>query len=74
MDALSYIIIQQGAKYDKKQKTPIPPTIEHIAGYDDQYILYLKVLLEDEPIEQEYQRQEKQEFQGVEKQRSWFFR
>ena len=45
---------------------PIPPAIEDVARDEQQHILRLQISLHDEPIQSEDDRQEEQEFGGVE--------
>jgi len=55
-------------KRNQPQKPPIPPLVEHIARDDEQHVLRLEIALHDEPIQSEDDRQEEQEFRGVEEQ------
>ena len=63
----------KGCKRDEQQKTPVPSSIEHIAGHHHKSVLQTQLPLrladeavEDEPIEQKYYRQEYRELDGVE--------
>ena len=60
-------------KCDEQQKTPVPPTVEHIACYNYKSVLQLQLPLrladeavEDKPIEQKDYRQEYRELDGIE--------
>ena len=55
-------------KRNLPQKPPIPPPVKHIARDDEQHVLRLEIALHDEPIQSEDDRQEEQEFRGVEEQ------
>ena len=52
---------------NQEKEPPVPPSIEDVGHHYDEEILQLKVLLEDEPIEQKHYRQEDGELYGVEK-------
>ena len=60
-------VIHQGGKRNQPQKPPIPPPVKHIARDDEQHVLRLEIALHDKPIQSEDDRQEEQEFRGVEK-------
>ena len=60
-------------KCDEQQKTPVPPTVEHIACHNYKSVLQTQLPLrladeavEDKPIEQKDYRQEYRELDGVE--------
>ena len=63
----------EGCEGDKEQKTPVPPTVEHIAGHHHEGVLQAQLVLrladksvEDEPIEQKHYRQEDGELYRIE--------
>ena len=64
-------VIHQGGKRNQPQKPPIPPPVKHIARDDEQHVLRPEIPLHDEPIQSEDDRQEEQEFRGVEEHGRW---
>ena len=51
----------------KEKESPIPPSVEDVGYHHDEEVLQLKVLVENEPIEQEHYRQKDGELDGIER-------
>jgi hypothetical protein len=66
-------VIQYRAQHKECQEFPAPPSIEEIAGSDQEGVLQSEASVEDKPIEYEHQREEKEVFEGVEKHADWSF-
>ena len=51
---------------NEPQEPPVPPAVKDVARDEQQHDLRLQITLHDEPIQSEDDRQEEQEFRGVE--------
>jgi len=59
-------ITTQRCECNEQQKTPVPPSVEHVAGNDNQEILPTQ-LTESKPIEKKNYWKENQELERIEK-------
>jgi hypothetical protein len=62
----AYEIVHQRAEGDEREKTPVPPAVKKVAGYDDEQILDAEIFFENEPIQDKYDRKEECKFYRVE--------
>jgi hypothetical protein len=55
-------IIQNGYAKKQEQETPVPPGIKHITGNEQKGILYLKLPVYNEPVDDKNYRQKNKKF------------
>jgi len=66
LDAHPHEIIHNRREGNQPEEAPIPPPVEDIAREQEQHVLRPEAALHNEPIQPEDDRQEEQEFRGVE--------